>query len=77
MSDSLHERKRVVINVMVAAFVGLHVPLTCLLVYALLRGFTGLGPVLWLALSATLVATAGTLLYIHARLWPGKDALTA
>ncbi|WP_428925860.1 hypothetical protein [Marinibacterium sp. SX1] len=77
MSDSLQDRKRVVTKVMVATFVGLHVPLTCLFLYALLTGFTGMGPVLWLALGATLLATGVTLFYIHSRLWPVKDGLTA
>lgn len=75
MSDSATYEKRTVTHVLVAAFIGLHVPLTCLVLYALLTGFQGLIPVLLLAFVATLAATAVTLLYIRARLMP--DAATA
>ncbi|CAN0581492.1 unnamed protein product [Ectocarpus sp. 12 AP-2014] len=77
MSDTLKDHKRRITNVLVATFVGLHVPLTCLFVYALIRGFSGMGPVLWLALAATLVATGATLLYIHSLLWPTDGAAQA
>ena len=73
MSDSFDDRKRVVKRVMIATFVGLHVPLSCLFLFGLLTGLSGLGPVLWLTLGATLVASAGTLLYMRARLWPRED----
>ena len=75
MSDSVEQRKQVVTRVMVATFVGLHVPLTCLFLYGLVVGLSGLAPVLWLALAATLAATAGTLLYMRARLWPADEPL--
>ncbi|MAC76874.1 MAG: hypothetical protein CML66_02280 [Rhodobacteraceae bacterium] len=77
MADSVHYQKRIVTHVLVATFIGLHVPLTCMVLYALLTGFQGLVPVLLLAFVATLCATAATLLYIRARLMPGGKTLTA
>lgn len=52
---------RTMIKVGVVAFVGLHIPLVVLAVYALSAGFAAMLPILALALGSTLVAVAGTL----------------
>ena len=44
MADSVHYQKRIVTHVLVATFIGLHVPLTCMVLYALLTGSRGLFP---------------------------------
>jgi len=50
------------IKAALVAFVGLHVPLVALAVYALMTDFRALVPVLVVALLATLVGVVGTVL---------------
>ncbi|MCI5041345.1 MAG: hypothetical protein MRY81_16885 [Donghicola eburneus] len=56
---------RVTFQLMAVAFVGIHVPLTVLVVYGIIVGFQGLVTVLLLALAATLVSTLVSLVFVY------------
>lgn len=53
-------------KVALVAFIGLHVPLFALIVYAVVTDFMALLPVLLVALLATLAGVAGTLIGLFA-----------
>jgi hypothetical protein len=57
----LRQMPRTMLKVGVVAFVGLHIPLVVLGVYALTTGSAAMLPILALALGSTLIAVAGTL----------------
>ncbi len=56
---------KVTFQLMAVAFVGIHVPLTVLVVYGIIVGFQGLVTVLLLALAATLVSTLVSLVVVY------------
>jgi hypothetical protein len=64
MIIALRRIDKLTFQLMVVAFVGIHIPLTALVVYRLINGFAGLIAVLLIALGATLVSTAVSLAVI-------------
>lgn len=56
---------KVTFQLMAVAFVGIHVPLTVLVVYGIIVGFQGLVTILLLALAATLVSTLVSLVVVY------------
>lgn len=64
MITTLRRIDKLTFQLMAVAFVGIHIPLTALVVYGLINGFAGLIAVLLIALGATLVSTAVSLAVI-------------
>ncbi|PRY88248.1 hypothetical protein [Donghicola tyrosinivorans] len=64
MLTALRRIDKLTFQLMTVAFVGIHIPLTALVVYGLINGFAGLITVLLIALAATLVSTAVSLAVI-------------
>ncbi|MEY8882160.1 hypothetical protein [Donghicola sp. XS_ASV15] len=56
---------KVTFQLMAVAFVGIHVPLSVLVVYGIIVGFQGLVSILLLVLVATLVSTLITLVVVY------------
>ncbi len=56
---------KVTFQLMAVAFVGIHVPLSALVVYGIIVGFQGLVSILLLVLVATLVSTLITLVVVY------------
>lgn len=56
---------KVTFQLMAVAFVGIHIPLTALVVYGIINGFQGLAPILLIALAATLASTCVTLVVVY------------
>lgn len=64
MITALRRIDKLTFQLMAVAFVGIHIPLTALVVYGLINGFAGLIAVLLIALGATLASTAVSLAVI-------------
>ena len=64
MLTALRQIDKLTFQLMAVAFVGIHIPLTALVIYGLVNGFAGLVGVLLIALGATLVSTAVSLAVI-------------
>lgn len=56
---------KVTFQLMAVAFVGIHVPLSVLVVYGSIVGFQGLVTILLLALAATVVSTLVSLIFVY------------
>lgn len=64
MLAALRQIDKLTFQLMAVAFVGIHIPLTALVIYGLVNGFAGLVGVLLITLGATLVSTAVSLAVI-------------
>lgn len=73
MQSLLQGMDKVTFQLMAVAFVGIHVPLSVLVVYGIVVGFQGLVGILLLVLAATLVSTLVSLVIVY-RLGSSRQA---
>ncbi|NVO24597.1 hypothetical protein HJ526_15455 [Donghicola sp. C2-DW-16] len=77
MQSLLQGMDKVTFQLMAVAFVGIHVPLSVLVVYGIVVGFQGLVGILLLVLAATLVSTLVSLVVVYRLGQSRQDAVAS